>query len=151
MAPVPRKLPSDGKTGTGTERWVRFNAMPHEHTTNWPRHGCRGEQARAVSLPGEEAKEANLQSLLFTRHGAKQASSTISFNPLHFTDEKLRLRAGVPQPASGASVGVSAPRPASPPGKAGMSTKCNRYRRYRRSSVQGCHRGKLKSCKPEDA
>lgn len=43
--------------------------------------------------PGENAKEQKLQSLPFTRHGAKQASSTTSLNPLLFTDKKLRFRA----------------------------------------------------------
>ena len=35
MTPAPRKLPSDGKRGTETERWVQFNAVKCEPTINW--------------------------------------------------------------------------------------------------------------------
>ena len=71
--------------------------------------------------------QRNLQSLLFTRHGVKQASTTVSFNLLHFTGKQLGLRAEVLQSASGAGLGVSASRPAPPPEKAEMSTKSHRY------------------------
>lgn len=84
----------------------------------------------------EIQRQRHLQSLLFTRHGAKQASSTISFKPLHFTGKQLGLRTGVFQSATGASLGVSAPRPAPPPEKAEMSIKSHRYGTYWSGRVQ---------------